>query len=259
MSRDFPGRRLYEALSRTLDPTIVQSVVTPTFADLHYEVQRAGAHRWQRWLSYLRCYVALSRAFAFGRVIPEGLMPRLAAVVLLGVLGAGSMWGVMWLDIRPAPIQLLPFFVMAVVTPLVLRSLKRGRTYKGTFFDCTCISLFMMLPLVIYLPQLGRVPWWVALRGLAILGACIAFAAALIAAVAWKPSGAERPVYHPALLTLLTGACVFALAAGGTRFWFARGPMNILLNMAASAYSGFILPSWRRSSTCPLFSRCIGR
>ena len=133
---------------------------------------------------------------------------------------------------------------MAIAAPVVLRFFKLGRTYREMFINCVSIAAVMVLPLLTYVPELVRadIPWGVVVRALALFAASLVFASALLAAAAWRPSGARSPLYRRSLLTLLTGGCVFALASGAVRLTLWRGfdLISLLSSLAQAAYMGFV-------------------
>src|SRR5258706_3344297 len=126
-----PGFAVFVVLARCVDAKVLESVVAPTIADLQFEVETTR-NPWRRQLARVRGYVAIGRLLVWHGLIWRAPMRTLLTVAVLGLAGAALLVE-MFSVTTSGPAQISPFFLMAVLAPIVMRLDIEGNT-RGTMF-----------------------------------------------------------------------------------------------------------------------------
>jgi hypothetical protein len=207
------GELILALASRVVDAATVDALITPTIADLQYEVACSGHDAWRSAAARLRGYAAVARLVMVNSVVWRSPMRRLFSVVTLGLIGA-----VLFYLPLPAgstgPARLIPFLLMALATPLVLRQLNLATSFRQTFNTCFAAGAIMggsFLALELGRASLSRtrpLPWPVLAFGVCFLTLCVAGGSALVAAVA--VSGRSGSI-HRVFRRIAAGASIYAL------------------------------------------------
>lgn len=196
-----PGSWLVKLSAKLLDAASVTSLVEPTIADLQHEVARAGRDVWRARSARLHGYSAVARLLFTSSLFWRTPMRRMITVVSLGWVGAALFYLVMTRstpDIGP----LTPFFVMAVLTPLVLRQMNLASSFRAAFVNCLGVGVLMgtaLYSLVIWKASASwsrPQPWYAFVLSYAFLLACIAVGSGVAAAVASRVATGTTPVQH---------------------------------------------------------------
>jgi hypothetical protein len=214
-----PGSRLYRLSKAVCDDETLRSLVTPTLADLQHEVALADQRRARRWFAYLRGCAGLCRVLIVQLMTGRFPMRRWSVVLTLGIVGAALLIAPSFLTgvslFTKGPVQVAPFFLMAIVAPVVLRRLKLGATFPQMFVSCATVGttmggVFMAWLLWVVIRQ--PLPWYVLARGVAILLGSVVLGSALAAAVAAERTGDGRPRVRIDLRRLVWSAAAFGVS-----------------------------------------------
>jgi hypothetical protein len=208
-----PGDRLLAFARWFLDEDAVSSSVEPTLADLQFEFQRADGHVGRQQLVLLRGYVAIVRLLLWHGLIWRSPMRRLLTVLVLGLLGSALLGEI--LSLAPGgPAGLSAFFIMAVLTPIVLRILHPGGSYRHSFVSCLSVGLMMSAVLLgwVFANAALRTPppWYAYVLSSLFTAGCVAAASALAASVASRPmpeSTVRRRMVRVAVSAIVFAAC----------------------------------------------------
>ncbi|MCX6543270.1 MAG: hypothetical protein NTV05_02525 [Acidobacteria bacterium] len=144
-------------------------------------------------------------------------MSRSLVIAVLGLTGAALL---VWSEtgFRSGPAQVNPFFVMAIVAPIVLRASGIGLHFRQMFANCFAVGLIMGMSFYGWLnlrhPH-PSMPLYGHLWRVAFLVACVAFMSAIVAAVASKTPGGGDPIYRRPLFCLAGGYAAFLIVAVG--------------------------------------------
>lgn len=211
-----PGTWLVKLSARFLDAATVAALVEPTIADLQHEVAQAGGDVSRSRSAKLRGYTAVARLLFTGSVFWRTPMRRMLTVVSLGWVGAALFYLV---AARSTPDlgRMTPFFVMAVLTPLVLRQMNLASSFRAAFANCLGVGVLMGTALYSWevweaSAHWSRpLPWYALVLSYAFLLACIAVGSALAAAVASRvatgTTPAQRTFRHVAAGCMAYAAC----------------------------------------------------
>ena len=225
---NLPGDRLLALAKRFLDEDAVSSSVEPTLADLQFESQRADGRAGRRLLALLRGYAAIVRLLLWHGLIWRSPMRRLLTVLVLG--GIGSALLIEILSLAPGgPAGLSAFFIMAVLTPIVLRILHPGSSYRHAFVSCLSVGLMMSAVLLGWVFPDAAVrttyPWYGYVLSSLFMAGCVAAASALAAAVASRPM--PESTVRQRMVRVAVSAVVFAACYAFNILWAAIHPLSM--------------------------------
>ncbi|MCX6539015.1 MAG: hypothetical protein NT151_08800 [Acidobacteria bacterium] len=213
------GSGLYKLSRAICGRELFESAVTPTLADLQYEVESAGPDRTRRWIAYLRGCAGLSRVLINQVMTGRMLMRRWAAVLILGAIGAALLVAASSLKgdlmARIGQIEVAPFFLMAIATPVVLRKLGLGAGFRQMFMNCVSVGVmmggaFIIGSLYFVGPQLP--PWYLLASRFAILMGFVLFGSALAATIGTDRRGEGQSRFRLAMRGLVWSAGAFGMA-----------------------------------------------
>lgn len=143
-------------------------------------------------------------------------MRRLLATLLLGSMGS-ALLVVAFSRSTWFPLNMVPFVLLAVATPLVLRGLRLGAGYRQMFASCAGVGAMMVATTCVWAavnaPSSARTPvpsqWW----RVALLAAFVLFGSALAARAAWHRSADSRSTLDDVATALLVGVSAYAVVA----------------------------------------------
>lgn len=240
---NLPGTWLLARSVRFLDQDVVESAVVPTLADLQYEALGAGDSAWRRWLALARGYGAIVRLLFWHGLIWRSPMRCLLTVLVLGGVGSALLMEAMSV-VSSGPAGISAFFLMAVLTPIVLRFLNAGTSYRQMFVNCMGVGTIMATVYfgwVVLMDIPSHLPWYGYFLSYLFVTGCVALGSALAASAAWKPSPGDEPVYRRRMLQIVTGSATFAACYSVIALWFAyaRGPHRVFDTLSWAAFLGF--------------------
>jgi hypothetical protein len=238
---NLPGTWLLALSARLLDQEVIESAVVPTLADLQYEALGAGGNAWRRWLALARGYCAIVRLLFRHGLIWRSPMRRLITVLVLGGVGSALLVEILSVS-SPGPAGFGAFFLMAVLTPVVLRLLNAGSSYRQMFGNCMGVGMMMATVFfgwIALVDHPSRLPWHAYLLAYLFL-TCVALGSALAAAAAWKPAAGGEAVYRRRMLHVVAGAATFTACYSVVGLWvgYARGPYGVPNTMSFAAFLG---------------------
>jgi len=146
-----PGLAVFAVLVRWVDVKIFESVVAPTIADLQFEVETTR-NPWRRQLARVRGYAAIGRLLFWHGLIWRSPMRTLLTVAMLGLAGAALLVE-MFSVTTSGPAQISPFFLMAVLAPIVMRLVVGVNTRRKMFVTCLAVGTVMS---VVFLAWFAR-------------------------------------------------------------------------------------------------------
>jgi hypothetical protein len=155
-------------------------------------------------------------------------MDRLLVTLLLGAAGSGLLV-TSFSHTNSGPVQIAPFFLFAVVTPLILRAFRLGRSYRQMFAVCAGVGVIMAATAYVWVvldPRSAalRIPLVGHVERLVILLALVLFGGPIAAKLAWKTFAPTRSVFGQVMSALLVGCGAFAVVSflGGLGYTYAR-------------------------------------
>ena len=151
-------------------------------------------------------------------------MDRLLVTLLLGAAGSGLLV-TSFSHTNSGPVQIAPFFLFAVVTPLILRAFRLGGSYRQMFAVCAGVGVIMAVTAYVWVvldPRSAalRMPLVGHVEGLVILFALVLFGSALAATLASQPFAPTRSVFGQIMAALLAGCGAFAVVSFIGRLWY---------------------------------------
>jgi hypothetical protein len=171
-------------------------------------------------------------------------MDRLLATLLLGAAGSGLLVTA-FSHTNKGPIQIAPFFLLAVVTPLVLRAFRLGGSYRQMFAGCAGVGIMMAVTAYVWVvldPHSAalRIPLIGHLWRLVVLFALVLFGSALAAKLAWKTFTPTRAVSGQVMAALLAGYGAFAVVSFIRGLWYSYARADwFLVNASFSVLEAF--------------------
>ena len=192
----------------------MRALLLATIADTQHEVRGAGSSRLARWKAQALGCVALLR---LGLVSPfqiGGNMDRLLVTLLLGAAGSGLLV-TSFSHTNSGPVQIAPFFLFAVVTPLILRAVRLGGSYRQMFAVCAGVGVIMAATAYVWVvldPRSAalRIPLAGHVERLVILLALVLFGSAIAAKLAGGTFSPTRSVFGQVMSALVVGCGAFA-------------------------------------------------
>ena len=238
-----PGDWLLDMSRRCLDPATVESLIAPTIADLQYEVSHAGHATWRVALAHLRGHWAFTRLLFLHGIIWRFPMRRLITVLTLAGVGAALLMEISSMATGPEVVS--AYGVMAVLTPVALRFLTAGNSYRQMFVNCMGVGMIMgamHLGSIFLTDTTAGKPWYVYILSISLMTGCIALGSALAATVAWKPTDGNGPDYRRRMLQVLIASGVFVSCYVVAAVWFRNGggSHRIFWTLGWAAYMGFL-------------------
>ena len=206
----------------------MSALLLATIADTQHEVRRAGSSRLARWKAQALGCVAVLRLVLVSPFQIGGNMDRLLVTLLLGAAGSGLLVTA-FSHTNSGPVQIAPFFLLAVVTPLILRAFRLGGSYRQMFAVCAGVGVIMAVTAYVWVvldPRSAalRMPLVGHVEGLVILFALVLFGSAIAAKLAWETFAPTRSVFGQVMAALLVGCGAFAVVSfiGGLWYTYAR-------------------------------------
>jgi hypothetical protein len=207
-----PGSTVLAVLTRCLDADLGESVVAPTLADLQFEVQ-STPNAWRRFLAFARGYLAIGRVLLWHGLIWSSPMRTMLTVMLLGVLGAALLVE-MFSVTTSGPAQISPFFLMTVLTPIVMRSVRGVNTRRQMFVSCMTAGSVMSVVFLVWFAIVkhpSRAPWYGYVPGLVFLLGCVALASAMIAVVTANPDVTDKRNVRGRMRNVVASSAIFGI------------------------------------------------
>lgn len=239
-----PGLAVFAVLARCVDAKILESVVAPTIADLQFEVETTR-NPWRRQLARVRGYAAIGRLLFWHGLIWRSPMRTLLTVALLGLAGAALLVE-MFSVTTSGPAQISPFFLMAVLAPIVMRLVVGVNTRRKMFVTCLAVGTVMSVVFLAWFAIVknpSRAPWYAYATGLGFLLGCVALTSAIIAIVTTNTGAADRRNVRGNLLGVVASAGTFAICyilIGLTGLFRHRSPGFVVLNTVSwGVFLGF--------------------
>jgi hypothetical protein len=140
VTRRRPGALTHRLLAKVLDDGTMRDVVTPTVADLQFELERAGGSVYARWRVAWRGYAALGRALLVYTIHSGRALRTATTIAALGLAG-----GALFVQTRRVaddpkifesalivPMCLAPLALILGDAPRAMRASSRGRRSWGS-------------------------------------------------------------------------------------------------------------------------------
>jgi MFS family permease len=156
-------------------------------------------------------------------------------VAVLGIAGAALLVE-MFSVTTSGPAQIGPFFLMAVLAPIVMRLVIGVNTRRKMFVSCLAVGTVMSTVFLAWFAIVknpGRAPWYAYAPGLGFLLGCVALTSAIIAIVTTNAAAADRRNVRGSLLGVLGSAGTFGtcyILIGLTGLLRHRSPGFVVLN-----------------------------
>jgi hypothetical protein len=211
---------------------------------MQHEVRTAGSSHSRRLRAQALGYAALARLVLAYPLAKGGPMRRLLATLLLGSVGS-ALLVVAFSRSTIGPVQAGPFFLLAVMTPLVLRVFRLGSSYRQMFASCTGVGMMMAATSYVWVvldPHSAalRIPLPGHLWRIGLLVALVLFGSALAARAAWRGSATTRSIFDDVVTALLVGCIAFAVVSFAITLWYSRvRPDWLLAGTSVSALNAF--------------------
>ena len=164
-------------------------------------------------------------------------------VVLLGVAGAALLVETFSVT-TIGPAQISPFFLMTVLTPLVMRLVAGVNTRRRMFVNCAAVGAVMSVVFFGWFAIVknpGHSPWYAYLPGLLFVLGCVALASAIIAMVTASPEPADARNVRGTLLDVIASAAAFVMCYSliGLLRHHPAGGFGVLATVSWSVFLGF--------------------
>ena len=151
-------------------------------------------------------------------------MRTLLTVAVLGLAGAALLVE-MFSVTTSGPAQISPFFLMAVLAPIVMRLVVGVNTRRKMFVTCLAVGTVMSVVFLAWFAIVknpGRAPWYAYASGLGFLLGCVALTSAIIAIVTTNAEAADRRKLQGNLLGVVASAGTFGIC------YILIGPVGLL-------------------------------
>jgi len=157
-------------------------------------------------------------------------MRTLLTVLLLGVVGAALLVE-MFSVTTSGPAQISPFFLMTVLTPIVLRSVTGVNTRRRMFVSCMTVGLVMSVVFLTWFAiakNPARAPWYGYIPGLMFLLGCVALASAMIAIVTASPDATDTRNVRGRMRDVVASSAIFAISYSAVGFLRHHSAVDVL-------------------------------
>jgi hypothetical protein len=163
-----------------------------------------------------------------------GYMDRLLVTLLLGAAGSGLLV-TSFSHTNSGPVQIAPFFLLAVITPLILRAFRLGGSYRQVFAVCAGVGVIMAVTSYVWVvldPRSAalRMPLAGHVEALVVVFALVLFGSALAATLASQPIAPTRSVFGQIMAGLVAGCGGFAVVSFIGRLWYTYARAGWLLS-----------------------------
>ena len=173
-------------------------------------------------------------------------MRRLLIVLALGIVGSALLMEVSSLS-TIGPVKISGFFLMAVLTPIVLRILGVGSSYQQMFVNCMGTGMIMgtvQWTWIVFVDSPSPKPWYAYPLSYVFLAGCIAVGSAFAAPAAWKPAPRNEPAYRRRMLDIVNSAGTFFVCYSAVYLWTgSSGPKRVFGILSWAAFLAFFFAS----------------
>jgi hypothetical protein len=140
------------------------------------------------------------------------------------------------------PAQITPFFLMAVLAPLVLRYVNAESSRREMFGSCMGVGTLMSVGILGRFALVRHEPWSAYAPGLLFLLGCVAVASAMIAIVAATPAAADTRGHRGKLLNVIASAATFGVCFSlmSALRLHPVGGMGVLNTVSWAVFLGFL-------------------